>query len=159
MAGICVYSTYFAYTMSSNIHTYFKKKSDILLVICSFQYSHSVVSVSGSLQPHGLQHTRPPCPSPTPGGLLKLMSIRNGWHMKLSVTSVWMPLWLVFSLKIAFLKLIHGDACSYSTFIHKCQIVCKTTFCQIHFHHKWMKSHCSICFRYLFCQTFTFLPI
>ena len=29
-----------------------------------FQFS-SVVS--NSLQPHGLQHTRPPCPSPTPG--------------------------------------------------------------------------------------------
>ena len=27
------------------------------------QFSHSVVS--NSLQPHGLQHTRPPCPSPT----------------------------------------------------------------------------------------------
>ena len=31
---------------------------------CSVQFSHSVVS--DSLQPHGLQHTRPPCPSPTP---------------------------------------------------------------------------------------------
>ena len=30
----------------------------------SFQFSHSVVS--DSLRPHGLQHTRPPCPSPTP---------------------------------------------------------------------------------------------
>ena len=29
------------------------------------QFSHSVVS--DSLQPHGLQHTKPPCPSPTPG--------------------------------------------------------------------------------------------
>ena len=28
-------------------------------------FSHSVVS--NSLQPHGLQHARPPCPSPTPG--------------------------------------------------------------------------------------------
>ena len=28
------------------------------------QFRHSVVS--DSLQPHGLQHTRPPCPSPTP---------------------------------------------------------------------------------------------
>ena len=28
------------------------------------QFSHSVVS--DYLQPHGLQHTRPPCPSPTP---------------------------------------------------------------------------------------------
>ena len=30
----------------------------------SVQFSHSVVS--DSLWPHGLQHTRPPCPSPTP---------------------------------------------------------------------------------------------
>ena len=30
-----------------------------------FQFSHSVVS--NSLWPHELQHTRPPCPSPTPG--------------------------------------------------------------------------------------------
>ena len=29
------------------------------------QFSHSVVS--DSLQPHGMQHFRPPCPSPTPG--------------------------------------------------------------------------------------------
>ena len=31
----------------------------------SVQFSHSVVS--NSLWPHELQHTRPPCPSPTPG--------------------------------------------------------------------------------------------
>ena len=31
----------------------------------SVQFSHSVLS--DSLQPHGLQHTRSPCPSPTPG--------------------------------------------------------------------------------------------
>ena len=31
----------------------------------SVQFSRSVVS--NSLHPHGLQHTRPPCPSPTPG--------------------------------------------------------------------------------------------
>ena len=30
----------------------------------SVQFSHSVVS--NSSQPHGLQHARPPCPSPTP---------------------------------------------------------------------------------------------
>ena len=33
--------------------------------ISSVQFSHSVVS--DSLQPHEPQHTRPPCPSPTPG--------------------------------------------------------------------------------------------
>ena len=31
----------------------------------SVQFSHSVVS--DSLRPHGLQHARPPCPSPVPG--------------------------------------------------------------------------------------------
>ena len=31
----------------------------------SVQFSHSVIS--DSLWPHELQHTRPPCPSPTPG--------------------------------------------------------------------------------------------
>ena len=31
----------------------------------SVQFSHSVMS--NSLQPHELQHARPPCPSPTPG--------------------------------------------------------------------------------------------
>ena len=36
-----------------------------LNIICNpFQFSCSVVS--NSLQPHGLQHTRPPCLSPTP---------------------------------------------------------------------------------------------
>ena len=32
---------------------------------CPVQFSRSVVS--DSLRPHGLQHARPPCPSPTPG--------------------------------------------------------------------------------------------
>ena len=33
--------------------------------VCSVQFSRSVVS--DSLRPHESQHTRPPCPSPTPG--------------------------------------------------------------------------------------------
>ena len=39
---------------------YFKSQTEIYSV-CSVQFSHSVVS--DSLQPHGLQHLRPPCPS------------------------------------------------------------------------------------------------
>ena len=35
------------------------------LALCSVQFSCSVMS--NFLQPHGLQHTRLPCPSPTPG--------------------------------------------------------------------------------------------
>mgnify|MGYP000386107788 CR=1 FL=1 len=41
----------------------------------SVQFSHSVVS--DSLQPHGLQHARPPCPSTNSRSLLKLMSIES----------------------------------------------------------------------------------
>ena len=40
---------------------------------CSIQFSHSLMS--NSLRPHGLQHTRPPCPSPTPGACSDFMSI------------------------------------------------------------------------------------
>ena len=35
-----------------------------ILVFSSVQFSHLVLS--GSLRPHESQHTRPPCPSPTP---------------------------------------------------------------------------------------------
>ena len=35
-----------------------------LTYICSVQFSHSVMSIC--LWPHGLQHARLPCPSPTP---------------------------------------------------------------------------------------------
>ena len=43
--------------------TYKQKQKDSSF--CSVQFSRSVVS--DSLQPHGLQHARPACPSPTPG--------------------------------------------------------------------------------------------
>ena len=39
-------------------------KDDAVKVLHSVQFSRSVVSES--LQPHGLQHSRHPCPSPTP---------------------------------------------------------------------------------------------
>ena len=38
--------------------------SQSFIVFSSVQFSHSVVS--DSLRPHESQHTRPPCPSPTP---------------------------------------------------------------------------------------------
>ena len=37
----------------------------VCVCVCVCVYMHSVVSES--LWPHGLQHARPPCPSPTPG--------------------------------------------------------------------------------------------
>ena len=46
-----------------------------MLYISLVQFSCSVVS--DSLWSHGLQHTRLPCPSPTPRVYLKLMSIES----------------------------------------------------------------------------------
>ena len=43
-------------------HTLFQS---VPLMLGTFQFSHSVMS--NSLLPHELQHSRPPCPSPTPG--------------------------------------------------------------------------------------------
>ena len=51
--------TLFSLQSTSENHTYSWPS------ISSVQFSRSVVS--DSLQPHGQQHTRPPCPSPIPG--------------------------------------------------------------------------------------------
>ena len=60
-----------------HIHTY--TKWNIIQTFSSVQFSCSVVS--DSLQLHGLQHTRPHCPSPT-----------NSWHLlKLISTESVMP--------------------------------------------------------------------
>ena len=41
-----------------------KSPNTEIRIVTSIQFSHSVMS--NSLQPHGLQHARPHCPSPTP---------------------------------------------------------------------------------------------
>ena len=42
-----------------------KQRTISMWSFSSVQFGHSVLS--DSLRPHGLQHARPPCPSPTPG--------------------------------------------------------------------------------------------
>ena len=42
------------------------------------QFSRSVLS--NSLQPHGLQHARLPCPSPNPGACSNLSTLSRGCH-------------------------------------------------------------------------------
>ena len=54
-----------ASVLSMNIQDWFPLGLTGLISFSSVQFSHSVVS--DSLQPHELQHARPPCPSPTPG--------------------------------------------------------------------------------------------
>ena len=59
-----------------------RKLSYTNICISSFQFSHSVVSYS--LQPHGLQHTRPPCPSPTPGAYSNSCPLSQWCHPTIS---------------------------------------------------------------------------
>ena len=54
---------------------------------CSIQFSHSVMS--DSLWPHGLQHTRLPCPSPTPG--VYSNSCPLGWWYHQAISSSVVP--------------------------------------------------------------------
>ena len=55
---------------------------NIRAVFSSVQFSRSVVS--DSLLPHELQHTRPPCPSPTPGVYTGSCPLSQWWHPTLS---------------------------------------------------------------------------
>ena len=52
----------------------------------SVQFSRSVES--NSLQPHGLQHARPPCPSPTPGACSNSCPSRWWCHPTISSSVV-----------------------------------------------------------------------
>ena len=53
-----------------------------ILNLISVQFSCSVVS--NSLQPHGLQHARPPCPSPTPRVYSKSCPLSRWCHPTIS---------------------------------------------------------------------------
>ena len=52
---------------------------------CSVQFSCSVVS--DSLWPHGLKHSKLPCPSPTPGACSNSYSL-SGWYHPTVLSSV-----------------------------------------------------------------------
>ena len=49
------------------LYTLQKKFSDPCYIVSPFALQFSCSVASDALQPHGLQHARPPCPSPTPG--------------------------------------------------------------------------------------------
>ena len=54
--------------------------------LCSFQFSHSIMS--DSLQPNGLQHSRPPCPSPTPGACSNSCPLSQWCHLTISSSAI-----------------------------------------------------------------------
>ena len=58
----------------------------IIILFSSVQFSRSVVS--DSLQPHESQHSRPPCPSPTPGVHSDSRPSSQWWHPAISSSVV-----------------------------------------------------------------------
>ena len=54
--------------------------------ISSVQFSH--LGVPNSLWPHGLQHSRPPCPSPAPGACSNSGLLSQWWHPAISSSVV-----------------------------------------------------------------------
>ena len=54
--------------------------------VSSVQFSRSVVS--DSLRPHGLQHTRPPCPPPTPGVYSNSCPLSRWCHPTISSSAI-----------------------------------------------------------------------
>ena len=61
---LCTFMPYTKHGPSQELHKLFCSEWIAKVWVTSVQFSHSVLS--NSLQPHGLQHTRPPCPSPSP---------------------------------------------------------------------------------------------
>ena len=78
-----VHSLYFFYSLLFCQKENNKKKySSHKMKISSVQFSCSVVS--DSLQPHGLQHARPPCLSPTPGVHSNSCPLSRWCHLTIS---------------------------------------------------------------------------
>ena len=57
-----------------------------IVIFSSVQFSHSVMS--NSLRPHGLQHTRPPCLSPTPRVYSNSCALSQWCHTTISFSVV-----------------------------------------------------------------------
>ena len=70
-----IYNNQEDYKLSINTHTH-----------TSVQFSQSIMS--DSLQPHELQHTRPPCPSPTPEVYPNSCSLSQWCHPAISSSVV-----------------------------------------------------------------------
>ena len=74
--------------------SHFKLLPHLLRMFSSVQFSCSVVS--DSLRPHGLQHARLPCPSPTPGACSN--SCPSSWMLVEPITPLCIPLYYFRSL-------------------------------------------------------------
>ena len=62
-------------------------KENKMLILIAFSSVQSNSVVSNSLRPHGLQHSRLPCPSPTPGACSNSCSLSWWCHPNISSSS------------------------------------------------------------------------
>ena len=78
-------------TSSDNVHTYFISFNYFIMLYITFLV-HQLSSVA-QLCPHGPQHTRPPCPSPTPGvySLMSIESVMSSNHLILCCSLLFLP--------------------------------------------------------------------
>ena len=81
-----VYYTYITYIVYY-IYIYLRLLKITLVPYLMAQFSYSVMS--NFLQPHGLQHTRLPCPSPTPG--VHSNSCPSSWWYHPTISSSVVP--------------------------------------------------------------------
>ena len=78
VAGVCPHSQPQHITFSFTMGIFWVRRNKVYgFRVKSVQFSHSVMS--NSLQPHGLPHTRLPCPSPSPGTCSNSCP-SNQWH-------------------------------------------------------------------------------
>ena len=81
---VCRESVWVSHTYSGSVCD--KDQGSNSLALFFLQFSHSVVS--DSLPPHGLQHTRLPCPSPTPGACSNSCPLSQWCHPTISSSVV-----------------------------------------------------------------------
>ena len=84
----------FLYGISQALRSklFWVKAAEKILILRNNSQFSSVLFVSSvvsdSLQPHGLQHARPPCPSPTPGVYSNSCPLSQWWHPTISSSVV-----------------------------------------------------------------------
>ena len=84
--NILCFFHYFCCNMDFSIHSSMRGVLTSIYKIPSLLFSRSVVS--DSLRPHGLQHTRPPCPSPVPGVYSNSCPLSQWCHPAISSSAV-----------------------------------------------------------------------
>ena len=86
---LCVCSHIQHWTTGTYIMCVYIQHANMCICVCSVQFSHSVMS--HSLQPHGLQHVRLPCPLPSPRAFSNSCPLHRWCHPTITISSSVVP--------------------------------------------------------------------